>query len=152
MLGKFLRIKGSLRRVLQVNRLEKIKELDIKIEQIRNDLKELDEVYLKGFAPKGYSKGTSYADYDTIHGGNKELHLEDYFERKKKLEGLLSIALKSRLEFKSEVETDVWLELITDLADKVHFLRDVKGYTQARSAEMLNISESYVQKLEKKYK
>lgn len=135
-----------------MNRLEKIKELDIRIEQIRNDLEELDEVYLKGFAPKGYGHGTSYNDYDTIPGGNKELHLEDYCERKKKLEGLLSIALKSRLEFKLEVDTDVWLELITDLTDKVHFLRDVKGCTQAKTAEMLNISERYVQKLEKKYK
>jgi len=135
-----------------VNRLEKIKELDIRIEQIKSDIEELDEVYLKGFAPKGYSKGTSYNDYDTISSGNKELHLEDYYERKKRLEGLLSIALKSRLEFKSEVETDVWMELITDLTDKVHFLRDVQGYTQARIAEMLNISERYVQKLEKKYK
>lgn len=135
-----------------MNRLEKIKELDIRIEQIRDDLEELDQVYLRGFTPKGYSKGTSYNDYDTISGSNKELHLEDYFERKKKLEELLSIALKSRLEFKSEVETDVWLELITDITDKVHFLREVKGYTQARTAEMLNISERYVQKLEKKYK
>lgn len=135
-----------------MNRLDKIKELDIKIEQIRSDLKELDEVYLNGFAPKGYGHGTSYNDYDTIGGGNKELHLENYLERKIKLEGLLNIALKSRIELKSEVDTDVWLELITDLTDKVHFLRDVKGYTQAKTAEMLNISERYVQKLEKKYK
>ena len=135
-----------------MNRLEKIKELDIRIEQIKIDIEELDEVYLKGFAPKGYGHGTSYNDYDTIPGGNKELHLEEYYERKKRLGGLLSIALKSRLEFKSEVETDVWLELITDLTDKVHFLRVVKGYTQSKTAEMLNISERYVQKLEKKYK
>lgn len=135
-----------------MDRLEKIKELDIRIEQIKSDLEELDQVYLRGFAPKGYSKGTSYNDYDTISSKNKELHLEDYYERKKKLEGLLGIALKSRLEFKSEVETEVWLELITDLTDKVRFLRGVQGYTQAKTAEMLNISESYVQKIEKKYK
>jgi hypothetical protein len=133
-----------------MNRLDKIKELDIRIEQIKRDLEELDEVYLKGFAPKGYGCGTSYNDYDTISGGNKELHLEDYFERKKKLEQLLDIALKARLELKSEVDVELWLKLITNIPDKVHFLRVVKGYTQAKTAEMLNISERYVQKLDKK--
>lgn len=130
--------------------IEKIQDLDSRIEQIEKEINDIDELYMKSFAPKGYGKGTSYNDYDTIPGGNKELHLEDYYQRKKKLEELLVIALRARLELKSEIDTDVWLELITDINDKVHFLRVIKGYTQAKTAEILNISLRYVQMLEKK--
>lgn len=135
-----------------MNRLDKIKDLEYKAKQYKIDLKKLDDKYLRGFAPKEYGKGTSYNDYDTIPGGNKELHMEDYFAEKKRLETLLELTEDILLSLKREVDEKEYLELLSNNYQKIKFLRIVKGYTQAKTAEMLNISIRYVQKIEKKLK
>jgi len=135
-----------------MNRLEKIKDIEYKIKQIKRDIEELDRKYVKAYAPKGYKSSTSYNDYDTIPGGNKELHLESYYEEKKKKETLLELNEEILLSLKMEVDTDEYLRLLSNNYQKVKFLRKVKGYTQSKTAEMLGIGQRTVQRIEKNLK
>lgn len=131
-----------------MNRLDKIKDMEYKISDIKKQLKDLDDMYLKNFAPKGYKGSTSYNDYDTIPAGNKEFHVEDYFEEKKRLETLLELDKQILLSLKREVDEKEYLELLNTNSQKVKFLRVVKGYTQAKTAEIIGVSERTVQRLE----
>lgn len=133
-----------------MNRLDKIKDIEYKIRQLKREIKELDRKYLKAYAPKGYGCGTSYNDYDTIPGGNKELHLESYYEERKRKETLLELNEEILLSLKMEVDTDEYLSLLTNNYQKVKFLRIVKGYTQEKVAEKLDISERQIRRLERK--
>lgn len=131
-----------------MNRLDKIKDMEYKISDIKKQLKDLDAMYLKAFSPKGYKSGTSYNDYDTIPGGNKEFHIEEYFAEKKRLETLLELDKQILLSLKREVDEKEYLELLNTNSQKVKFLRVVKGYTQAKTAEIIGISERQVQRIE----
>lgn len=131
-----------------MNRLDKIKDMEYKISDIKKQLKDLDDMYLKAFSPKGYKSGTSYNDYDTIPGGNKEFHIEEYFAEKKRLETLLELDKQILLSLKREVDEKEYLELLNTNSQKVKFLRVVKGYTQAKTAEVIGVSERTVQRIE----
>jgi len=132
-----------------MNNIDKIKELELIIQQTKKKIDDLDKTYRKGFAPKGYGKGTSYNDYDTIKGGNKELHIEEYSEEREKLVRLLEISETALLNRKNEVDTDEYLALLTNNMQKIRFLRFVKNHTQAETADKLNISQRTVQRIEK---
>ena len=132
-----------------MNNIDKIKELELIIQQTKKKIDDLDKTYRKGFAPKGYRKGTSYNDYDTIPGGNKELHIEEYSEEREKLVRLLEISETALLNRKNEVDTDEYLALLTNNTQKIKFLRCIKNYTQVETADKLNISQRTVQRIEK---
>lgn len=135
-----------------LNRFEKIKDIEYKIRDTKRQLAELEEKYHKAFAPKGYGHGTSYNDYDTIPSGNKELHLESYYEEITRLKTLLELNEEILLSLKREVDTNEYLNLLTTYPQKVKFLRVVKGETQAKTAEMLNIGMRTVQRIESGFK
>ncbi|WP_346905916.1 hypothetical protein [Clostridium sp.] len=135
-----------------MNRLEKIKDIEYKIRQLKREITDLDKKYYKAYAPKGYGTGTSYADYDTISGGNKEFHIESYYEERKKKETLLELNEEILVNLKTEIDTEEYLNLLTTDTQKVKFLRIIKGYTQARTAEMLNISDRTVRRIESENK
>lgn len=133
-----------------MNNIDKIKELELIIKQTKKQIDDLDKLYRKGFAPKGYGKGTSYNDYDTIPGGNKEFHIEDYSAERERLVNLLELSENALATRKSEVNVDEYLPLLTNSYQKVKFLRKVKGYTQEKASEKLGISERQVRRLERK--
>lgn len=60
---------------------ELMKEIKLRLETNRYELKRLDKIYLKAFSPKGYKGCTSYNDYDTIPAGNKEYRIEVFEKR-----------------------------------------------------------------------
>lgn len=132
-----------------MNNIDKIKELELIIEQTKKKIDDLDRLYQKAFKPKEFGHGTSYNDYDTIKGGNKELHLEEYCEEREKLVRLLEISETALLNRKNEVDTDEYLALLTNNTQKIRFLRFVKNHTQAETANKLNISQRTVQRIEK---
>ena len=132
-----------------MNRLEQIKQIEDRIIETKKQLKELDELYLKVFSPKGYKSGTSYNDYDTIPSGNKEYHLDQYCLQKNKLETLLMIDRNILSNLKRDINVDETLKLLSDNTLKVKFLRIVAGYTQNETAEKLGISESSVYRMAK---
>ncbi|WP_040191038.1 ECF-type sigma factor family protein [Clostridium culturomicium] len=132
-----------------MTRLEQIKQIEDRIIETKKQLKELDELYLKAFSPKGYKGGTSYNDYDTIPGGNKEYHLDQYCLQKNKLETLLMIDRNILSNLKRDINVDETLKLLSNNTLKVKFLRIVAGYTQKETAEKLGISESSVYRMAK---
>lgn len=135
-----------------MNNIDKIRELESIIKQTKKQIEDLDKLYRKGFAPKGYGKGTSYNDYDTIPGGNKEFHIEDYSAERERLVNLLELSENALATRKSEVNVDEYLPLLTNNYQKVKFLRKVKKCTQAETADILGIGERTVQRIEKNLK
>lgn len=132
-----------------MNNIDKIRELESIIKQTKRQIDDLDKLYRKAFAPKSYGKGTSYNDYDTIPGGNKEFHIEDYSAERERLVNLLELSENALASRKSEVDANEYLPLLTNNYQKVKFLRKVKKKTQAETANILNIGERTVQRIEK---
>lgn len=131
-----------------MGRLDKIKDIEYKIESIEKEIQELDQKYFKAYSPKGYKGATNYNDYDTIPGGNKELHMEEYYITREKLTTLMELNEQILLNLKQEVDEKEYLKLLTTNAQKVKFLRVVKGYTQVKTADLIGVSERTVRRIE----
>ena len=125
------------------------KEIQERIEQNKKALADLDKKYLKAFAPEGYKSGTSYNDYDTIHGTRKELRIEVYMIEREKIKAL--IELDEWLVNKPDlgINEEEYLKALDTNVKKVKFLRDVKGYTQQEVSDKLKLGLRTVQRIEK---
>lgn len=124
------------------------KEIQDRIEQNKKALADLDKKYLKAFAPEGYKSGTSYNDYDTIHGSRKSPRITEYFEERKKILTLIELdeGLLTKVVYVDEEE---YLKVLDTNVKKVKFLRDVKGYTQQEVSDKLKLGLRTVQRIEK---
>lgn len=124
------------------------KEIQDRIEQNKKALADLDKKYLKAFAPEGYKSGTSYNDYDTIHGSRKSPRITEYFEERKKILTLIELdeGLLTKVVYVDEEE---YLKVLDTNIKKVKFLRDVKGYTQQEVSDKLKLGLRTVQRIEK---
>jgi DNA-directed RNA polymerase specialized sigma24 family protein len=124
------------------------KEIQDRIEQNKKALVDLDKKYLKAFAPEGYKSGTSYNDYDTIHGSRKSPRITEYFEERKKILTLIELdeGLLTKVVYVDEEE---YLKVLDTNVKKVKFLRDVKGYTQQEVSDKLKLGLRTVQRIEK---
>lgn len=130
--------------------IEKLNLFKFKVDRLEEQLAELDRTYRDAYKPKEYSNGTSYADYDCIHGSKKEYLVEEYFKERKRLEAEINVhsVILNRLIRESDEEE--YLNLLNNPKEQVYYLRKVKGYTQQEVADKLNISLVYVKKLDKK--
>ena len=126
------------------------KEIQDRIEQNKKALVDLDKKYLKAFAPEGYKSGTSYNDYDTIHGSRKDPRIIEYFEERKKILTLIELdeGLLDKVNM-VDVDEDEYLKVLDTNVKKVKFLRDVKGYTQQEVSDKLKLGLRTVQRIEK---
>ena len=115
------------------------KEIQDRIEQNKKALADLDKKYLKAFAPEGYKTGTSYNDYDTIHGSRKELRVEDYIREREKIRALIELDEQILSTEIAIAEDEKYLSKLKNKEDKIKYLRKVRGYTQERTAEILNV-------------
>lgn len=124
------------------------KEIQDRIEQNKKALADLDKKYLKAFAPEGYKSGTSYNDYDTIHGSRKSPRITEYLEERKKILTLIELdeGLLTKVVYVDEEE---YLKVLDTNVKKVKFLRDVKGYTQQEVSDKLKLGLRTVQRIEK---
>lgn len=129
-----------------------IEEIRGRIENNLKALRELDEKYLKAYKPKDWPEGTSYNDYDSIHGGKKEPRVENYYKERQRLLALIELDEQLIISIGLQVNDDEYLNLLKDNAQKVKYLRVVKGYTQAKTAEILELSERHVIRIENKLK
>ncbi|WP_242878714.1 sigma factor-like helix-turn-helix DNA-binding protein [Clostridium beijerinckii] len=132
--------------------------IDIVAEEIRKRidnnlkvLKELDEKYLKAYKPKEWPEGTSYNDYDSIHGGKKEPRIEDYYKERQKILALIELDEQLIVSIGLQAD-DGYVNLLENNQQKVKYYRFIKGYTQTKTAELLNLSERHVQRIEKEIK
>ena len=126
------------------------KEIQDRIEQNKKALADLDKKYLKAFAPEGYKSGTSYNDYDTIHGSRKDPRIIEYFEERKKILTLIELdeGLLDKFDI-VDVDEEEYLKVLDTNVKKVKFLRDVKGYTQQEVSDKLKLGLRTVQRIEK---
>lgn len=126
------------------------KEIQDRIEQNKKALADLDRKYLKAFAPEGYKSGTSYNDYDTIHGSRKDPRITEYFEERKKILTLIELdeGLLDKVDM-VDVDEEEYLKVLDTNIKKVKFLRDVKGYTQQEISDKLKLGLRTVQRIEK---
>lgn len=124
------------------------KEIQDRIEQNKKALADLDKKYLKAFAPEGYKSGTSYNDYDTIHGSRKDPRITEYFEERKKILTLIELD-EGLLTKVVDVDEEEYLKVLDTNVKKVKFLRDVKGYTQQEVSDKLKLGLRTVQRIEK---
>lgn len=126
------------------------KEIQDRIEQNKKALSDLDRKYLKAFAPEGYKSGTSYNDYDTIHGSRKDPRIIEYFEERKKILTLIELdeGLLDKVDM-VDVDEEEYLKVLDTNVKKVKFLRDVKGYTQQEVSDKLKLGLRTVQRIEK---
>lgn len=131
-----------------MNRIEKIKKVKKRINENELDLGRLTDTYLKAFAPAGYRGGSSYNDYDTIHGGSKELRLEDFAKEKERLETMILLDKNILERLEKENEEEEYLKELVNVKDKILYLRKVCGYSQMQTSKILNISKKQIQRLE----
>lgn len=126
------------------------KEIQDRMEQNKKALADLDKKYLKAFAPEGYKSGTSYNDYDTIHGSRKDPRITEYFEERKKILTLIELdeGLLDKVDM-VDVDEDEYLKVLDTNVKKVKFLRDVKGYTQQEVSDKLKLGLRTIQRIEK---
>lgn len=126
------------------------KKIQDRIEQNKKALADLDKKYLKAFAPEGYKSGTSYNDYDTIHGSRKDPRITEYFEERKKILTLIELdeGLLDKVDM-VDVDEEEYLKVLDTNVKKVKFLRDVKGYTQQEVSDKLKMGLRTVQRIEK---
>lgn len=111
-------------------------------EEIRNAKKELSEMLdkaIKHSAPKGYSEGSSYEDYDCIHGTKKKVDIEKLLQDIDRLKVFIEIneSILKSLERNRNIEEK--LSEIEDINDKIIFLKQL-GYTNEEAAELCYIS------------
>jgi hypothetical protein len=121
-------------------------KIDVRIatlkEEIRNAKKELNEILdkaIKHSAPKGYSEGSSYEDYDCIHGTKKKVDIERLLQDIDRLKVFIEIneSILKSLEKNKNIREK--LNEIEDINDKIIFLKQL-GYTNEEVAEECYIS------------
>jgi len=137
---------------MQEDKTIAIKEIKERIDRNIKSLCDLDDKYLKAYSPQDCPTGTSYNDYDSIHGSKSEYRIEQYWKEKQKLLALIELDKQLIISIGLQVEDKEYLNLLNNNNQKVKYLRQVKGYTQAKTSEILGISERQVIRIENKLK
>jgi hypothetical protein len=141
-------MKESYRNILELIEINE----NVKYECEAN-LRIYEKFFLKA-GPAGYSKGTSYRDYDTIHGSKPEiaaLEIEVIITSMDKLRELIQIQeiiLANLYEAKAVIDNK--LSVLKGISYQLAYLKLVEGYSIKEMMEQLHISESYAMKLSAK--
>jgi DNA-binding XRE family transcriptional regulator len=130
-----------------LNRREIIEERNRLDSRIQDLLKKMEKAY----KPQAIKSGTSYEDYDTIPGGNKELDFVKVIKEFNKLVMLRDI-YNDMLANYDDVDEEEILKHIQGNVEKIKFLRIIREHTQKQTAEKLGISLSTVFRIEKSIK
>ena len=118
------------------------KTIEERIVKNENTLKKLDERYIKACCPDSYKGVKDYRDTRTEEDSKEKKRLLTLIELDKQL-------LKSAC---THIDDREYLENLESNLQKVQYLRIVRGYTQEATAEILNLSDRHVRRLEKRIK
>lgn len=129
-----------------------IEEIRQRIDNNIKALCDLDEKYIKAYCPQDCPSGTSYTDYDSIHGGKKEPRVEDYYKERQRILALIELDEQLITSIELQIDDKEYLDILKSNDQKVTYFRVVKGYTQLKTAEILGLSERQVQRIENKLK
>ena len=122
---------------------QRIEELRSHIKEKEKELREIKEDAIRYSAPKGYPSGTSYEDYDCIHGSKKRVDVEVLMRDIGRLETLLEIDKHILRELEKGKDLDEKLQQIESTDDKIAFLRKL-GLTVEEIASTIWMSERQI--------
>jgi hypothetical protein len=118
---------------------QRIEELRSHIKEKEKELREIKEKAIRYSAPMGYPSGTSYEDYDCIHGSKKRIDIYKLAEDIERLETLIEIDKSILKELEKNKDIEEKLNEIEDIDDKIAFLKRL-GYTNEEIAESIYLS------------
>ena len=128
--------------------MDKKEEIKERIRSNKEAIKLIKEKYIECNSPEGYKGSTSYRDVDTIHGSRREYSLFDMVERLRLLENMIYIDTLILQNYEKKERIDNKLNELKTIRDKVHYLRQIEGFTQEKAAEKLGITDRYIRKIE----
>jgi DNA-binding transcriptional ArsR family regulator len=122
---------------------QRIEELRSHIKEKEKELREIKEAAIRYSAPKGYPSGTSYEDYDCIHGSKKRIDIHKLAEEIEKLETLIEVDKKILEGLIKEKNIEEKIHDLETIDERVMYLRRI-GYTVEEIAETVFLSPRQV--------
>ena len=122
---------------------QRIEELRSHIKEKERELREIKEKAIRYSAPMGYPSGTSYEDYDCIHGSKRKIDIYKLAEDIERLETLIEIDKHILRELEKGKDLDEKLQQIESTDDKIAFLRKL-GLTVEEIASTIWMSERQI--------
>ena len=117
----------------------RIQELKEHIKEKEKELQKIKEDAIRYSAPKGYPSGTSYEDYDCIHGSKRKIDIHKLAEDIQRLETLIELDKHILRELEKNRDIDEKLKQIENIDDKIAFLKRL-GFTNEEIAESIYLS------------
>ena len=117
----------------------RIQELKEHIKEKEKELQKIKEDAIRYSAPMGYPSGTSYEDYDCIHGSKRKIDIHKLAEDIQRLETLIEIDKHILRELEKNRDIDEKLKQIENIDDKIAFLKRL-GFTNEEIAESIYLS------------
>ena len=118
---------------------QRIEDLRSHIKEKEKELREIKETAIRYSAPMGYPSGTSYEDYDCIHGSKRKIDIYKLAEEIERLEVLIDIDKHILRELEKNRDIDEKLKQIESMEEKLVYLRKL-GLTVEEASECLYIS------------
>ena len=118
---------------------QRIEDLRSHIKEKEKELREIKETAIRYSAPMGYPSGTSYEDYDCIHGSKRKIDVYKLVEEIERLEVLIDIDKHILKELERNRDIDEKLKQIENIDDKIAFLKRL-GFTNEEIAESIYLS------------
>ena len=117
----------------------RIQELKEHIKEKEKELQKIKEDAIRYSAPMGYPCGTSYEDYDCIHGSKRKIDIHKLAEDIQRLETLIEIDKHILRELEKEKDIEKKINEIESMEEKLIYLRKL-GLTVEEASEVLYIS------------
>ena len=121
----------------------RIQELKEHIKEKEKELQKIKDDAIRYSAPMGYPSGTSYEDYDCIHGSKRKIDIHKLAEDIERLETLIEIDRHILRELEKNQDLDEKLQQIESTDDKIAFLRKL-GLTVEEIASTIWMSERQI--------
>ena len=118
---------------------QRIEDLRSHIKEKEKELREIKETAIRYSAPKGYPSGTSYEDYDCIHGSKRKIDIHKLAEEIERLEVLIDIDKHILRELERSQDIEKKVNEIESIEEKLVYLRKL-GLTVEEASEVLYIS------------
>ena len=122
---------------------QRIQDLKNCIREKEKELQKIKEDAIRYSAPMGYPSGTSYEDYDCIHGSKKRVDVEVLMRDIERLETLIQIDKHILKQLEEEKDLERKISEIENTDDKIAFLRKL-GLTVEEIASTIWMSERQI--------
>ena len=122
---------------------QRIEDLRSHIKEKEKELREIKETAIRYSAPMGYPSGTSYEDYDCIHGTKRKIDIYKLAEDIQRLETLIELDKHILRELEKAKDIEKKVNEIESIDDKIVFLRKL-GLTVEEIASTIWMSERQI--------